>query len=351
MRAKSAPEVWRSSATRMRPRSGNSSRACTVVKATIVPALMSFAPPRMSQPATRYTMAGMLDRKTLTIAKNHWPLIDWLTWRRIWFWFSSSYRPTSVAWRLKLFDSRMPETLSVSCVIAVMSDSDSCVFVAMRARTCPTRRWAITRIGMRMTAMTVSCQLSRSMATKAAITVTVLPRTLETVLVSTLATPPTSFCSRDWMMPVLVLVKKLSSIDWRWLNRRTRSAPITLLPTDAVRNVCQTPSSADVTKTTIITTTIEMSTGMSGTPLFGKSPSSNARWVSSGGTTDSAAPTSTRMTVMTSAPLCGVNRPLMRRIRCWIFGAVAFNAFCAATSPPLTRPPRPTAGPRIPLTD
>ena len=37
-----------------------------------------------------------------------------------------------------------------------------------------------------MTAMSVSCQVSSSMATNAAITVTVLPSTLETVLVSTL---------------------------------------------------------------------------------------------------------------------------------------------------------------------
>ncbi|MEY9853425.1 hypothetical protein ABH923_003103 [Leifsonia sp. EB41] len=129
----------------------------------------------------------------------------------------------------------MPDTLSVSCVIAVMSDSDSWVRVAIRARTWPTRRWAITRMGIRMTATMVSCQLSSSIATSAAITVTVLPRMLDMVLVSTLATPPTSFCSRDWMMPVLVLVKKLSSIDCRCENSRTRSAPITLLPTDEVR--------------------------------------------------------------------------------------------------------------------
>ncbi len=94
---------------------------------------------------------------------------------------------------MKLFDSRIPDTLSVSCVIAVMSDSDSWVFVAIRARTWPTRRCAITRIGMRMTATTVSCQFSSSIATSAAMTVTVLPRMLDIVFVSTLATPPTSF--------------------------------------------------------------------------------------------------------------------------------------------------------------
>jgi hypothetical protein len=85
------------------------------------------------------------------------------------------------------------------------------------------------------------------MATNAASTVTEFPSTLETVFVSTLATPPTSFCNRDWITPVLVRVKKLSSMACRWVNNRTRSAPITELPTVAVSQVCQTPRSAAVT--------------------------------------------------------------------------------------------------------
>jgi hypothetical protein len=51
MRAKSAPEVWRSSATRIRPMSGHMSRACTVVNATMVPAV-TLTPPVMRKPAT-----------------------------------------------------------------------------------------------------------------------------------------------------------------------------------------------------------------------------------------------------------------------------------------------------------
>ncbi len=74
--------------------------------------------------------------------------------------------------------SSTPETLSVSCVMAVISDSDSCVLVAMRARTWPTLRCAITSTGSRMTATIVICQLSTIIATSAAITVTVLPITL-----------------------------------------------------------------------------------------------------------------------------------------------------------------------------
>ena len=46
MRANSAREVCRSSATRMRPMSGCSSRACTVVNATTVPAVI-VAPPAL----------------------------------------------------------------------------------------------------------------------------------------------------------------------------------------------------------------------------------------------------------------------------------------------------------------
>ena len=177
----------------------------------------------------------MMARKICTIAKNHCPLICSRTCRPIWFWFSFSYRPISAFCWLKLLASRMPETDSVSCVIAVMSLSDSCVFVAILARTRPTRRWASTSSGIRMIATTVSCHESTSIDTKAAITVTVLPSTLETVLVSTLATPPTSFCSRDWMMPVFVRVKKASSMRCRWVNSETRMAPMTLLPTVAVR--------------------------------------------------------------------------------------------------------------------
>ena len=68
---------------------------------------------------------------------------------------------------------------------------------------------------------------------------------LVTVLVSTPDTPPTSFCRRDWMTPVLVRVKKASSIDCRCSNSRTRRSPVTLLPTVAVSQVCTTPSPAE----------------------------------------------------------------------------------------------------------
>ena len=109
----------------------------------------------------------------------------------------------------------MPETLSVSCVMEVSSDSDSCVSPAMRARTCPTRRCTITRNGIMTTAMIVSRQSMMIIATSDAMTVTTLPRMLVKVFVRTPETPPTSFCRRDWMTPVFVRVKKPSSIACR----------------------------------------------------------------------------------------------------------------------------------------
>ncbi|MEY9853424.1 hypothetical protein ABH923_003102 [Leifsonia sp. EB41] len=100
-------------------------------------------------------------------------------------------------------------------------------------------------------------------------------------------------------------------------------------------------------------TTISISTGMSGVPDFGNSPWSKARWVSSGGTTDSAAPISTSTIVMMMAALCAANSDTIRRNRCGMRGASAFSARWAAASPVLTRermgPPPPTM-PRIPLT-
>ncbi len=248
---------------------------------------------------------------------------------------------------MKLFESRIPETESVSCVIAVMSDSDSCVLDAMRARTWPTRRCAMTSTGISTTATRVSCQLSTIIATSAAMTVTVLPSTLETVLVRNAATPPTSFCSLDWITPVFVRVKKPSSMLCRWRNRSTRMDPMTRLPTVAVRYVCQTPRPAPATQIAIMMATSSTSTGMSGPPVGGKSPRSKACCVSSGGTTVRPAPTSTSAIVRTSARRCGRNSSAIRPSRFSTRGASAFALRCASASAALTRPRRPPP-PRIP---
>jgi ribosomal protein L27 len=77
---------------------------------------------------------------------------------------------------LNTFASSTPDTDSDSWVIAVMSESGSCVRAAIFRRTRPTRTWSTTNRGTGATATIVSCQLSSSIAISAATTVTTLPR-------------------------------------------------------------------------------------------------------------------------------------------------------------------------------
>jgi hypothetical protein len=72
-------------------------------------------------PATRYTSAGMLEKKICTTAPNDRPIICWRINRPVRRWFSPLNRPVSYRWRPNAFDSRIPDTDSVSSVIAVMS--------------------------------------------------------------------------------------------------------------------------------------------------------------------------------------------------------------------------------------
>jgi hypothetical protein len=52
--------------------------------------------------------------------------------------------------------------------------------------------------------ITVSGQLRMTMATTLEANVPTLARIVDAVVVTTESTPPTSFCSRDWISPVLV---------------------------------------------------------------------------------------------------------------------------------------------------
>jgi hypothetical protein len=85
------------------------------------------------------------------------------------------------------------------------------------------------------TATSVSCQLSSSIATSEAITVTEFDRIELAVSLSTDCTPPTSLASRDWMAPVRVAVKNARSMRCRWANSRPRRSAITRLPSSVVR--------------------------------------------------------------------------------------------------------------------
>ena len=138
---------------------------------------------------------------------------------------------------MNTFASSTPDTDSDSSVIAVMSESDSCVRPARARRTRPTRIWSTTNSGTSATATMVSCHDSSSIATSAATTVTTLPRIELAVSESTDCTPPTSLASRDWIAPVRVAVKNARSMRCRCSNSRPRRSAITRLPRSVVCQV------------------------------------------------------------------------------------------------------------------
>ena len=107
----------------------------------------------------------------------------------------------------------MPDTDSVSWVIALISAIDSCVRAVTARRARPTRQVRNTKTGTSTSETSVSSQESTSMATRLLATVTTFERIDDAVLVTTVCTPPTSLASRDWISPVRVPVKKASGID------------------------------------------------------------------------------------------------------------------------------------------
>ena len=89
--------------------------------------------------------------------------------------------------------------------------------------------------GIRTSVIKVSCHDSSTMAMNAEITVTEFCRIVVAVSVSTVRTPATSLASLDWIAPVLVAVKKASSIRCRWANSALRRSAIAELPILVVR--------------------------------------------------------------------------------------------------------------------
>ena len=112
---------------------------------------------------------------------------------------------------------------------------------------------------------------------------------------------------------------------------------MTELPTVAVSQVCQTPSSANKRWTPSMSQTRVPRILKFGTSPSGNSPSSKARYVSSGGMTDSAALTSTSTTVTIRVGRCGANRAQRRHSRWEMRGASVFAARYATASALLTR--------------
>ncbi len=119
-------------------------------------------------------------------------------------------------WLPNTLASSTPDTDSVSSLSALIAASDSWVARDTCRRRSPTTLVSQKNSGTVMVETMVSCQLMMIMATMLETKVTTLARMVEAVVVTTDSTPPTSLASRDWISPVLVLVKKASESVSRW---------------------------------------------------------------------------------------------------------------------------------------
>ena len=168
------------------------------------------------------------------------------------------------------------------------------------------------------------------------------------MFVRTPETPPTSFCRRDWMTPVLVRVKKPSSIACRCSKSLTRRSPVTLLPTVEVNQVCTTPRPAESTNSPIMMRTSRSRRSRSGgPPSIGKSAWSKICCTMSAGTTAMAAPAITSTPVMRIWKRYGRNSATTRRPRCGMRGASALSFFWASMSTGRNPPPPPPLPPML----
>jgi hypothetical protein len=142
--------------------------------------------------------------------------------------------------------------------------------------------------------MIVSCQLRTTMAMKADTTVTEFCTIVVAVSVRTVRTPLTSFASRDWIAPVLVAVKKASSIFCRCAKRSPRRSAIAEFPMVLVSRFCPMPISAVAIGTTHSPATSQPSRWKSGgPPSVGKSAESKTALVRNGDRMPSSAETTT----------------------------------------------------------
>ena len=157
----------------------------------------------------------MIEKKVPTTAKNDRPIIVWRICRPVRRSFSSRNRPISWRWRPNDFDSRIPETDSVSSVIAVRSASVCCVLVATSRRARPTFTVSHMKNGVMKSDSAVSCHERISIAMSVLAMMTMLDRMLDAVSVTTVCTPPTSLARRDWISPVRVVVKNRSGMNCR----------------------------------------------------------------------------------------------------------------------------------------
>ena len=111
----------------------------------------------------------------------------------------------------------MPETESVSSVMAVRSASVFWVLLATLRRARPTLTVSQTNSGVMQSERTVSWTEINSIAINELTMMTMFDSKLAAVVVTTLCTPPTSFARRDWISPVRVVVKKRNGMYCRCL--------------------------------------------------------------------------------------------------------------------------------------
>ena len=110
------------------------------MKATIVPADGAFGLPlAASVPASQYTKAGMIEKIVPMIMKNQRPTIACRIWRPARRLLRVRNLSIEFCCWPNVFDRRMPDTLSVSSVVAVSSARDFWVSVETSRRTLPTR--------------------------------------------------------------------------------------------------------------------------------------------------------------------------------------------------------------------
>ena len=97
IRSNSAIDDWTSVETCSIEPIGKNSRDWSVVKATIVPGgdRCRRRVSLITQPATRYTSAGVIEKNVPTTAKNDRPIIVWRICRPVRRSFSSWNRPIS----------------------------------------------------------------------------------------------------------------------------------------------------------------------------------------------------------------------------------------------------------------
>ena len=181
------------------------------------------------------------------------PTISWRMARSARRWFSSRKRLSSSRRRPNTLLSRIPDTDSVSSVIALISALDCCACAVTFRRTAPARYVYQTNSGVIASESTVSCQEITVMAMTVLSSVTTLDSSDVAVSVTTDWIPPTSLVRRDWISPVRVPVKKRSDIPCRCAYSRLRRSSITRWPTRLVRYVCPMPIAPVIIGMAIIT--------------------------------------------------------------------------------------------------